>query len=194
MERRLPQLFFALSLLALALMLAADWQASTPSWKTYQRNFQRLEAQGEPNAVTKAAVLATPPADPAGVAPGLAARGPLHHLPPRRGRPHHEERAAAVPLSRRTSAPHIPSKFGCTICHGGQGLATDKESAHGKVAVLAKAPAAQGLHPRLLRPMPQGRRRPRRAGIDGRAGACLKPRVAAAATSSTAWAEASVPT
>jgi mono/diheme cytochrome c family protein len=30
--------------------------------------------------------------------------------------------------------PHIPSKFGCTICHGGQGLATDKESAHGNVA------------------------------------------------------------
>jgi cbb3-type cytochrome oxidase cytochrome c subunit len=28
---------------------------------------------------------------------------------------------------------HIPAKFGCTICHGGQGLATDKESAHGKV-------------------------------------------------------------
>ena len=30
--------------------------------------------------------------------------------------------------------PHIPSKFGCTICHGGQGLATDKENAHGSVA------------------------------------------------------------
>ena len=30
--------------------------------------------------------------------------------------------------------PHVPSKFGCTICHGGQGLATDKEDAHGKVA------------------------------------------------------------
>jgi mono/diheme cytochrome c family protein len=28
---------------------------------------------------------------------------------------------------------HISSKFGCTICHGGQGLATDKESEHGKV-------------------------------------------------------------
>jgi mono/diheme cytochrome c family protein len=31
-------------------------------------------------------------------------------------------------------APHIPSKFGCTICHGGQGLATDRENAHGQVA------------------------------------------------------------
>jgi mono/diheme cytochrome c family protein len=29
--------------------------------------------------------------------------------------------------------PHIPSRFGCTICHGGQGLATDKDGAHGKV-------------------------------------------------------------
>src|SRR5260370_16271023 len=61
MERRLQQTFFRLSLLALALILAAEWQASTPSWKTYQRNFLQLEAQGEPNAVTKAAVLATPP-------------------------------------------------------------------------------------------------------------------------------------
>src|ERR1039457_3350540 len=31
-------------------------------------------------------------------------------------------------------APHIPARFGCTVCHGGQGLASDKQSAHGKVA------------------------------------------------------------
>src|ERR1035438_9036776 len=61
MERRLQQIFFALSFLALALILAAAWQANTPTWKTYQRKFLQLEAQGEPNAVTKAAVLATPP-------------------------------------------------------------------------------------------------------------------------------------
>ena len=61
MERRLQQLFFALSILALVLIVAAAWQATTPSWKTYQHNFLQLEAQGEPNAVAKAAVLATPP-------------------------------------------------------------------------------------------------------------------------------------
>ena len=61
MERRLQQAFFGLSILALVLIVAAEWQASTPSWKTYQRNFMQLEAQQEPNAVAKAAVLATPP-------------------------------------------------------------------------------------------------------------------------------------
>src|SRR5215472_5952332 len=59
--RRLPQLFFALSALALVILIAALWKASTPEWKKYQRQFRALEAQGEPNAVTKAAVLATPP-------------------------------------------------------------------------------------------------------------------------------------
>ena len=27
----------------------------------------------------------------------------------------------------------MPARFGCTVCHGGQGLATDKQNAHGKV-------------------------------------------------------------
>lgn len=29
--------------------------------------------------------------------------------------------------------PHDPSEFGCTVCHGGQGQATDKHDAHGDV-------------------------------------------------------------
>lgn len=29
--------------------------------------------------------------------------------------------------------PHEPSEFGCTVCHGGQGRATDKADAHGRV-------------------------------------------------------------
>src|ERR1700758_4409278 len=61
MGRRLPQIFFFLSLASLVLLMAAIWQANTPSWKTYQRQFFQLEAQGEPNAAAKAAVLNTPP-------------------------------------------------------------------------------------------------------------------------------------
>ena len=60
MERRLQQIFFALSLVAFVLILAAAWQANTPLWKTYQKKFLVLESQGEPNAVTKSAVLNTP--------------------------------------------------------------------------------------------------------------------------------------
>jgi len=57
MERRIPQFFFALSLIATALMLAAVWQAAAPEWKAYQRQFHRLEAVGEPNAAAKSEVL-----------------------------------------------------------------------------------------------------------------------------------------
>ena len=59
--------------------------------------------------------------------------------------------------------PHIPSRFGCTICHGGQGLATTKEEAHGNVQFWQTPLLARGIYPRLLRAMPQGRRSPGRA-------------------------------
>ena len=133
MERRLQQAFFALSILALALILAAEWQASTPSWKTYQRNFMQLEAQQEPNAVAKAAVLATPPEIHQVMLTGLQRvdRCTTCHL----GVDDPTLKNAPEPFRYHDGlGPHIASKFGCTICHGGQGLATDKESAHGNVA------------------------------------------------------------
>ena len=41
---------------------------------------------------------------------------------------------AAQPFTyHRNVGPHPVSKFGCTICHGGQGLAVDKTNAHGRV-------------------------------------------------------------
>jgi mono/diheme cytochrome c family protein len=132
MERKLQQLFFALSLLALALILAAAWQAQTPSWKVYQRNFLQLEAQGEPNAVAKAAVLATPPEIHQVMLTGLQRvdRCTTCHL----GVEDPTMKDAPEPFRYHAGlGPHIPSRFGCTICHGGQGLATDKEDAHGKV-------------------------------------------------------------
>ena len=36
-------------------------------------------------------------------------------------------------LSRHAPVFHAPAEFGCTVCHGGQGLATDKADAHGDV-------------------------------------------------------------
>ena len=132
MARRLPQIFFALSFLALLLILAAVWQAGTPKWRTYQRNFRQLEAQGEPNAVTKAAVLATPPQIRQVMLTGLQRvdRCTTCHL----GVDDPTMKNAPEPFRYHTGlGPHIPSKFGCTICHGGQGLATEKEAAHGNV-------------------------------------------------------------
>ena len=165
MGRRLPQFFFALSMLALVLIVAAVWQASTPSWKNYQRDFFQLEAQGEPNAVTKAAVLATPPQIHQILLPGLQRvdRCTTCHL----GVDDPTMKNAPEPFRYHAGlGPHIPSKFGCTICHGGQGLATDMKDAHGNVQFWQTPLLASGLHSRFLRPMPQGRRCSRRAGTD----------------------------
>ncbi len=132
MGRRLPQAFFALSLLALALIVAAVWQASTPSWKTYQRQFLQLEAQGEPNAAAKAAVLATPLEIHQVLLPGLQRvdRCTTCHL----GVDDPTMKNAPEPFRYHVGlGTNVPSKFGCTICHGGQGLATDQKNAHGNV-------------------------------------------------------------
>jgi mono/diheme cytochrome c family protein len=132
MDRRISQLLFALSLLALVLMIAVVWQASTPSWKNYQRDFYRLEAMGEPNAAAKSAVLETPFMVKQILLPGLQRvdRCTTCHL----GVEDPTMKAAAQPHTYHPNlGPHIPAKFGCTICHGGQGLATDKKNAHGAV-------------------------------------------------------------
>lgn len=132
MERRLQQAFFALSLLALALILAAAWQASKPTWKNYQRTFLQLEAQGEPNAAAKAAVLATPIEVHQSMLTGLQRvdRCTTCHL----GVEDPTMKNASEPFRYHANlGPHAPSRFGCTICHGGQGLATDKDAAHGNV-------------------------------------------------------------
>ena len=81
MENRLPQFFFALSLVVLALMLGAVWQAGTPAWKTYQQEFHRLESvHGEPNSAAKANVLNAVLVIRQDLLPGLQRVDPLHHL------------------------------------------------------------------------------------------------------------------
>jgi len=143
MGRRLPQLFFALSLISLVLLLWAIRQASTPSWKTYQRSFFQLEAQGEPNAVTKAAVLNARPEIHQVMLTGLQRvdRCTTCHL----GVDDPTMKNAPEPFRYHEGlGPHIPSKFGCTICHGGQGLATTKEDAHGSVEFWDKPLLARG--------------------------------------------------
>ena len=137
MGRRLPQIFFALSITSLALMLWALHQASTPSWKTYQRTFFQLEAQGEPNAAAKAAVLNTRPAIHQVMLTGLQRvdRCTTCHL----GVDDPTMKNASEPYRYHEGlGPHVPSRFGCTICHGGQGLATTKEDAHGSVSFWEK--------------------------------------------------------
>ena len=132
MGRKLPLIFFLLSLLALVLIVSAVWQAATPSWKTYQREYLQLEARGEPNEATKAAVLGTPLQIHQIILPGLQRvdRCTTCHL----GVEDPTMKDAPEPFRYHQGlGPHTVSKFGCTICHGGQGLATDTRDAHGDV-------------------------------------------------------------
>jgi mono/diheme cytochrome c family protein len=128
----MPHLFFALSLIALALMLAVVWQASAPAWKTYQREFHRLESVGEPNALAQNAMLTTPLDIRQVLLPGLQRvdRCTTCHL----GVEDPTMKNAPQPFTFHANlAPHVPAKFGCTVCHGGQGLATGERGAHGRV-------------------------------------------------------------
>ena len=133
MDRRMSQWFFALSLVVLALMLVAVWQAGAPSWKKYQAQYYRLASQAEPNAAAKNAVLATTLAVKQVLLPGLQRvdRCTTCHL----GVEDPTMKNAPLPFTFHPNlSPHRSPKFGCTICHGGQGLATDKLTAHGQVA------------------------------------------------------------
>ena len=137
MNRKLPIIFFFLSLLAFVLIVTALWQASTPSWKVYQREYLQLEAQGEPNQASKAAVLTTPLQINQIILPGLhrVDRCTTCHL----GIEDPTMKNAPEPFRYHPGlGPHTPSKFGCTICHGGQGLATDVKDAHGNVRFWSK--------------------------------------------------------
>lgn len=133
MDRRLPPFFFALSLIALTLIVAAVWQSSHPSWKRYQLEFHRLESRAEPNAASKAAIVETSLAVRQDLLTGLQRvdRCTTCHL----GVEDPTMKNAPEPYRYHADlAPHAPARFGCTVCHGGQGLATDKENAHGNVS------------------------------------------------------------
>src|ERR1035438_5637230 len=150
MERRLPQFFFALSMIVLALMLGAVWQAASPAWKTYQQEFHRLEAVGEPNAAAKSDVMNAVLVIRQDLLPGLQRvdRCTTCHLgaedPTMKNSPlpftFHPHLAptltSQVPLyrlARRARACHRPAKRA-------------RQS-----SLLAGASSAQGIHPRFLR-------------------------------------------
>ena len=119
MDRKLPQFFFVLSLIVLALMLGAVWQAASPAWKTYQQEFHRLEAAGEPNAAAKSDVLNAGLVIKQDLLPGLQRvdRCTTCHL----GTEDPTMKNAPQPFTFHANlGPHVAAKFGCTVCHGGQ--------------------------------------------------------------------------
>lgn len=132
MDRRLPLFFCFLSVIALVLIVVAAWQSSHPSWKQYQSEFYRLESVGEPNAAAKSLVLESSLDIRQDLLSGLQRvdRCTTCHL----GVEDPTMKNAPQPYRYHPNlAPHVPARFGCTVCHGGQGLATDKNNAHGNV-------------------------------------------------------------
>ncbi len=132
MRDRMPLLFFLLSLGNLLLFGAGVYQASRPTWRHYQQEFFRQEAQQEPNAAAKNAVLKTPPAINQILLPGLQRvdRCTTCHM----GVDDPTMKKAPEPFTYHQAVlVHSPAKFGCTVCHGGQGLGTTVKDAHGDV-------------------------------------------------------------
>ena len=131
MRDRIVPVFFVLSVLNAVLLGAAIWSASRPSWKQYQREFYRLAARAEPTAAAKEAVLDTRPALSQILLPGLGRvdRCTVCHL----GVEDPALKDAPQPFTYHPDVgTHPPSRFGCTVCHGGDGLATELPAAHGR--------------------------------------------------------------
>ena len=169
MERRLPQFFFALSLLALALMLVAVWQAGTPAWKTYQQRVLSAGSAGRTQRRGQERRADTPPwRSTRSCCPGLQRvdRCTTCHL----GVEDPTMKNAPQPftLSRQPRRRTCPPGSAAPSATAARASPPTRTNAHGKVRVLAGAAAAQGIHPRLLRALPQRRRRSRRAGADRR--------------------------
>jgi mono/diheme cytochrome c family protein len=140
MDEKDRRVFGLLSLAVLAVTAAAIVQASRPPWKAYQRAFYALAARLENDPGARSRLLRAPLEIKQILLPGLhrVDRCPTCHLgiedPALRDAPH--------PFRAHPDlGPHRIARFGCTVCHGGQGLATEKNAAHG--------PVANWLEPRL---------------------------------------------
>lgn len=108
------------SLLALALLLAAAVQENVlKDWRRIQR--QTRSAAGPIDVQLRQIV-----------APGLRAtdRCVSCHVGMAPGEPGLSGPRAVLP---HPPLPHDPADYGCTVCHGGQGRATDADDAHGAV-------------------------------------------------------------
>ncbi len=142
MDKRAQQVFALLSLAVLAVTLAAIVEAGRPPWKAYQRAFYRLAASRERDATRRQRLLREPLEIKQILLPGLGRvdRCPTCHL----GVEDPDLADAPHPFRFHPRLePHRVERFGCTVCHGGQGLATEKTAAHG--------PVPNWLQPRLPR-------------------------------------------
>jgi mono/diheme cytochrome c family protein len=123
----MKRLFFLIGTAVLAgLFFLSFWQDANREWATYQRRFFRSLAKDERRGMTggikQLAVTDLHRVDRC-TSCHLAIDKPQLALA--------EEPFTAHPGDYL--AWHPPETFGCTVCHGGQGLATEAAAAHGEV-------------------------------------------------------------
>jgi cbb3-type cytochrome c oxidase subunit III len=118
--RKNKQLLLGSSLGALVLLITAAYQENfRQEWRDIQRG-ARTEEGPVPLQLRQVVNPAL----------GISDRCVSCHVSMAPG----EQNVTGLPvLSAHKPVVHDPAEFGCTVCHGGQGLATRKEDAHGNV-------------------------------------------------------------
>ena len=127
-RRILTLLFLGCSAALLAFLLLASWRQANPDWKPYQLRYYRLLAEktGKPE------VARTPLGIKQIYLPelGRTDRCVTCHL----GVDHPKMADAPQPFRTHPDyQTHPVEQYGCTVCHGGQGMALTKRDAHGFV-------------------------------------------------------------
>lgn len=120
-------IFLITTALLFVLFLVAIWVDTHKEWTRYQGQFLKTLAKDERRGLTRGIDQILVPrlnAVDRCTTCHLAITRPTLALA--------EEPFTAHPGTLLTS--HPPEKFGCVVCHGGQGLATDVAAAHGDVA------------------------------------------------------------
>lgn len=135
--RDLRPIFAALAVACLALFVLAAFRDADREWKQYQQRFYALEAEHGKSAREKAFIRQTPLQIRQIVVEelGVVDRCITCHLAVESSLGTYSE----PPFSRHPENPkhlyyQFPfDKYGCTVCHEGQGRATTASAAHGRV-------------------------------------------------------------
>lgn len=125
---------FAGSAVALCgMVLLWTWHSLHPEWLQYQKQYRQLAADFVASETARKSILE----EEIGIKQlNLAALGRVDRcITCHRGYDRAEFAGVAQPLTYHAQLldAHPPEKFGCTVCHGGQGRATTKEGAFGRL-------------------------------------------------------------
>lgn len=132
MTNTLYKTFALLGFLIILIGGAILWRESSLEWQRYQRGYYRLLAEKAKDPVEKERIASHPLKIKQVVIPDLGRvdRCMTCHLgveEPNMGDETHPFRSHPNPFQ------HPFDRFGCTVCHSGQGRATTEKAAHGQV-------------------------------------------------------------